>query len=450
MEHGTGSARPTGAEAGPVPRLGDNREASMSQPLFVFAGGGSGGHLYPSLAVARELARMIPEARFAFFGTERAIDRTILNGFGGEWVAQRVRPLPRRPWHVPGFYLAWRSSIDLCRQFFRRQRPHVVLGSGGYASAPSICQAAREGIPTALLNPDAVPGKANRFLGSRVQAVFAQWEETAGYFNGRSTVHVTGCPIRPEFKLSHEGLREAGFARFGLDRGRRVLLITGASQGARTLNRAVPAAVRLPELRGLWQQWQLLHLTGADDEPEVRAAYREGTVHSDPSALPVATAHRAVAHATADSEVGRCGVRANVLAFTPHMAEAMAAADLVICRAGASTLAEVTAMGLPSILMPYPHHRDQHQVANARVLVRLGAARLVPDRVDPAVNAPELAFVLGRLLQDETERERMAAAARRIGTANAAATIAQHLLTMAEQARVGASAVFDRAATARL
>ena len=369
-----------------------------NRSLVAFAGGGSGGHLYPALSVAEELRALLPDLRLVFFGTDRAIDASVLGACDGEWIRQQVRPLPRRPWQWPAFLLGWRASVRACRRYFSRHRPLAVLGSGGYASAPSIYAASGSGIPTALMNPDAVPGKANRLLGSRVRAIFAQWPETADHFNGQAQVQVTGCPVRPEFKRAQ---RREGIEHFGLDPAKNVLLVTGASQGARSVNRAVLAA--LPELarRGVWDRWQLLHLAGLRDQQEVTAAYRGQQV------------------------------TARVVGFSKHMAGAMAAANLVLSRAGASTLAEITALGRASVLMPYPHHRDLHQVANARVLVKLGAARMVLDRVEPQENAPVLADTLARLMNDQAELSRLASAAQRIGTTNAAAAIARGLIELA-------------------
>lgn len=371
-----------------------------SAPLVALAGGGSGGHLYPALAVAEALASLKPGVRLLFLGTDRVIDGSILSAYDATFVRQAVRPWPSRPWRVPGFVLGWWKSVRACRRLFGEQRPLAVLGTGGYASAPAICEAAKAGIATALLNPDAVPGRANRMLGSRVDAVFAQWSETAEHFNGKAQIHVTGCPVRPEFKTAQ---RAEGIAHFGLDAGKRVLLVTGASQGARSVNQAVIAAVPALAAKGAWSRWQLLHLTGKAEQEAVAAAYRDQ---------------------------GFLGAR--VVGYTKHMAAALAAADLVVSRAGASTLAEITAMGCPSILMPYPHHGDQHQVANARVLVKLGAARMVLDRIDPGRNGPVLAEALACLMNDEAELGRLGAAARRVGTTNAAAAVAERLLALAD------------------
>ncbi|MFQ5490811.1 MAG: glycosyltransferase [Phycisphaerae bacterium] len=369
-----------------------------SGPLIAFAGGGSGGHLYPVLAVANRLAALIPGLRLLFLATDRVIDAHILAAESAEVVRQTVRPLPRRPWQWPGFLLGWRRSRQDCRRRFRRERPMAVLGSGGFASAPAICEAARVGIPTALLNPDAVPGRANRWLGPRADAIFAQWADTVDHFNGHTQVLVTGCPVRPEFR---EADREAGIQHFGLDPAKKTLLVTGASLGARSLNEAMVAA--LPELRrsGLGETWQVLHLTGDKEKAAVTAGYGSDLA----------------------------GVR--IVGFTKHMALALSAANLVVCRAGASTLAEITAMGRPAVLMPYPHHGDLHQVANSRVLVKAGAGRMVLDHVDPARNGPVLAQALTRLMSNPAELGRLAGAARRIGTSNAATAIAEHLIHLA-------------------
>ncbi|MCP4247377.1 MAG: UDP-N-acetylglucosamine--N-acetylmuramyl-(pentapeptide) pyrophosphoryl-undecaprenol N-acetylglucosamine transferase [bacterium] len=375
------------------------------RPWIAFAGGGSGGHLYPALAVAAELADLVPGVRFAFFGTDRAIDGNVLAAYDGQWIRQPVKPLPRRMWQWPRFAAGCWDAVKVCRRFFVKHRPLAVLGTGGYASAPSIWQAARERIPTALLNPDAVPGKANRFLGSRVQAIFAQWDETVDRFDGPAQVHVTGCPVRPEFKRAQ---REDGLAHFGLDPQKKVLLVTGASQGAQSINRAMLAAVPRLAGDGAWDQWQLLHLTGRDQYDAVAAAYRDQPV------------------------------TVRVVSYTQHMAAAVAAADLVLTRAGASTLAEITAVGRPSVLMPYPFHRDQHQVANARVLVKLGAARMVTDQVEPRANAPALADTLGRVMNDDAELGRLRTAAHRAGTTRAAAQIARHLIELAGDTTVTA------------
>jgi len=369
----------------------------MSRPWLVLAGGGTGGHLYPGLAVAEAIQRLEPSVEIAVFGTQRQIDHEVVAPRGYELVPQSVRPFPAKPWHWPGFLLAWRSSVAAAKARFRVRRPAVVLGLGGYAAAPAVVAAAVLDIPTALFNPDAVPGRANRRLARHVREIFVQWEDTAREFAGSAaTIAVTGCPLRPAVTAA---TAEQGRAAFKLDAAKRTLLVTGASQGARTINLACL------ELRDFWKQspgWQLIHVTGKADFEAVRDAY-----------------------ATA-------GIDARVMAYTDAMPEALAASDLAISRAGASTLAELTARGVASVLIPYPYDRKQHQRDNAAVLERAGAAVIIDDRKDPTTNAAALRETLAPLMSTDDRRSRMSAAARGLGRADAAQRIAQRLLSMGE------------------
>ncbi len=370
-------------------------------PLIVFAGGGTGGHLYPALGIVEALRVCVPGVRVAFFGTQRAIERHICEQAGCELVQQHLPPLRRAPWRWPGIYFGFRRSGRLCRQRLGSDPPLVVVGTGGLGSVPAVREAHRAGIPVALLNPDAIPGRANRFLARSADCVLAQWEETARYLPRATRVEVYGCPVRPQFNRAG---RLAGVERFGLAPDLKTLLVTGASQGARTINETIVASLDFLETRS---GWQVLHLTGELDHDMVLSAYRDRPL------------------------------RSTVLAYTEHMADAMGAADLIVSRAGASSLAEITAVGRASILMPYPHHRDRHQFANARCLVRESAAVVVQDRIDPALHGPEFREVLGRLMVDDGARLALADAAGRMGKGNAAVEIAERLVSLAK--RRGAS-----------
>ncbi len=387
------SARPT--EDGPV----------TPSPLVVFAGGGTGGHLYPALAVAEALRQKIPRVRFLFFGTQRPIDQQVLGSEGDgktdlALVRQKLPALARAPWRWPAIYNGFRVSSRLCRERFEVERPAIVIGTGGLGSVPAVREASRMGIHTALLNPDALPGRANRYLARMSDTVFVQWEEALAQFPASLKVLVTGCPVRSSFNVA---TREDGLARFGLPESRKTLLITGASQGARTVNEA--AVANLEFFAGL-EGWQIIHLTGHSEFEEVHAAYtRLGAKLAD---------------------------RAKVLPYTDQLSEALAAADLVVARAGASSLAEITALGRASILMPYPHHRDLHQLANARCLVRASAARIVHDKIDSSVNGPALRSVLEQLMSDDAGREAMAASAKRLGRGQAASKIADYVADLPE------------------
>jgi len=379
----------------------------MSRPMwFVLAGGGTGGHLFPALAVVAELRALTGSqdgVEVSFFCTPRPIDAHVLGAAQVEAIPQQVRPFSGRPWRWPAFWRAWRGSVAVCRQMFRHRRPAAVVGAGGYASGPAVRAALDAGVPTFLLNPDAVPGRANRHFARHkgLAGIFAQWAVTRDHLPAAAPVAVTGCPVRRTFLEAGGRDRDELVRLFDLQPGRRLLLVTGASQGARTINEAMAAlADRLD-----WTGWQVLHLAGQADVARVSAAY------------------------------GRAdrmrGGMARVLPFTDRMAEAVAAADLVISRAGASTLAEILVLGKPSVLLPYPYHRDNHQRRNAEVLAGAGAAVLVDDARDTEVNCRVLEAVLSQLMHDDVQRDAMARSALSLGRPDAGRRIAQRLLDAA-------------------
>ncbi len=360
---------------------------------IAFAGGGTGGHLYPGLAVANAVVELQPDARITFFTTNRPLDGEILGRTTFSRQPQSVQPFTLHPTRWLSFWRAWRESIRAARRAFEQRRPAAVLGLGGYAAGPPVVAAHALGIRTAILNPDAIPGRANRFLAGRVDRVFAQWAASRKHFPSRDgLVQVTGCPIRAEFTRADAAV---GRGRFGLDPQRPVLLVTGASQGARTINEALYEV--WPRFAALHAEWQLVHLTGAADEAAARDAY------------------------------ARTGPSVRVLAFTHEMPQLLAAADLVVSRAGASTLAELAALGKPSILLPYPYHKDDHQTSNARVLVEGGAALLVRDMRNTQRTTPALFDALHQLADPE-RRAAFACAARGLGLPNAARDVAEWLL----------------------
>jgi UDP-N-acetylglucosamine--N-acetylmuramyl-(pentapeptide) pyrophosphoryl-undecaprenol N-acetylglucosamine transferase len=363
----------------------------MVEPVYVFAGGGTGGHLYPGISVAEALREAEPQARIVFLTTNRPLDRQLLAPTGFEQIEQPVRPFTLHPARLPRFWLDWRRSMSAARRLIQSRRAVAVLGLGGYAAGPAVVAAHSLGVFAAILNPDAVPGRANRYLAARSNLVVLQWDSTRRYFGHNVHCEVLGCPIRRQF---HAVDSAAGRRHFELDATRPVLLVTGASQGARTVNETL---VRVwPEVSRSYPEWQLLHLTGETDEASVRRAY------------------------------SAAGAAAKVRAFTHEMALALAAADLVVSRAGASTLAELTALGKPAILMPYPFHRDRHQHLNAAELVAAGAAELVEDHRDGTRNAPGLRAALDRALSPGALRE-MAQAALAMGRPRAAWAVAERL-----------------------
>jgi UDP-N-acetylglucosamine--N-acetylmuramyl-(pentapeptide) pyrophosphoryl-undecaprenol N-acetylglucosamine transferase len=359
-------------------------------PLIIFAGGGTGGHLYPGVAIAQSLAATAGAVEILFLCTARDIDKVILEPTGFEFVPQPIVPPVRSINGLVRFWKSWRETKDMVKKVLRQRRPAFVFGLGGYAAGAAVKQAAQRGIPTAILNPDAIPGKANQYLMRYAKAVCCQFDVTAQYVSAenRAKLVMTGCPVRAD--ILNMPPREEAAARLMVEPNLQTLVITGASQGAKTVNEAALELLKSVTLRG----WQVLHLSGRDHAEIVRTGYRE------------------------------LGLAARVVDFTPNMADVWAVADLAISRSGASSCAEMTACGVPSILMPYPFHKDLHQKANAQVLADAGAAVLLDDLRDPRKNADALRPILESLLYDLGKRQTMAAAARKLGRPDAAQAVA--------------------------
>lgn len=362
-------------------------------PDYVFAGGGTGGHLFPGLAVANAIREASPTARITFLTTDRGLDRELLAAYDYQQILQTVRPWRSDPRQWATFAWHWWHSVAQARHRFRNFPPQAVLGLGGYAAGPAVVAAAKMGIPCAILNPDAIPGRANRVLARRADVVFQQWEVSRQHLGKTRQIETVGCPIRSDFS---QASRERGLSTFNLNPDRNTLFVTGASQGARTINDAMarlwPAFVREHA------NWQLLHLTGTDDRDRIQRHYRDA------------------------------GVDAMVVGFTNEMADAIAAADIVIARSGASTLAELCVIGKPAILLPYPYHKDQHQRANAMVLVQAGAAQLIDDTRLAESNTAAIEKALQRWL-DPQQLEQATAAAKQLSQPNAAGRVAEWMLS---------------------
>ena len=309
---------------------------------LVVAGGGTGGHLYPGIAVARELLRRQPDARVTFAGTERGLESRVIPREGFELDVIRSAGLKGMSLRARarGAVLLPLGLIDAWRLLSRR-RPGVVLGVGGYSSGPVVLAAALRGIPTMVLEQNAVPGMTNRLLARVVRAAAVTYEETLSFFRGRG--FVAGNPVRPEFFAQRESAE--------VDRTRRSaprVLILGGSQGAHAINMAMVAtAAKLVQER---PDLELVHQTGQRDVAMVRAGY------------------------------DRSGVAVRAEAFLDPVAPEMIAADLVIGRAGATTLAELAASAKPAVLIPFPAATDDHQRRNARVLESAGAAVMLEER----------------------------------------------------------------------
>lgn len=361
----------------------------------ILAGGGTGGHLFPGIAVHEELKRREPELETLFIGTARGIETKVIPQLGERLECLEVAPLKGRASKAELFknLLALPQAGLEAAKILRRFRPTLVVGVGGYAAGPMVVTAAALGIPTALLEQNAHVGLTNKLLARVVDRAYVSFEETVDVFP-KGVAHVVGNPVRRSFVAAGNMARmdPSGFEM----RARRVLVI-GGSQGARVLNELVPEALahacRAARAHGL-PTLEIVHQTGHAMCDSVRARYEE------------------------------LGVRATVTPFIDDMARAYASAALVIGRAGATSLAEICAVGRPSVLVPFPHAADDHQWHNARALEQRGAAIALREG-DLSVDG--LAQVVARLLTQPEERRRMAEAARTLGRPDAAAAIVDDL-----------------------
>lgn len=369
---------------------------------IVMAGGGTGGHLYPGLAVAEALKEKLGDrVDLVWAATPRPVDQRLLSNFGKNYIQQSVQPLVKKISRIWAFYNGWMNTCAFWKRYFRDNQVDAVLALGGYAAGPASYVASQQGIPVGLLNPDAVPGLANRFLLKRSNKVFSQWSlDGPKVKNLRGRVMPIGCPIRRSL-LGRT--REEGMKALGLNPALKTIVVTGASLGAKTINDAMCLLMKDEAFRKALAGWQVIHLTGMEQAEAVKAAY--GDVKD---------------------------VAIKVMDYCDDMASVWAVADVAIARAGASTCAELTACSVPSVLMPYPYHKDLHQRHNAMKLVDAGAAVIVDDTKDAAKNAEALGPVLKELLTDNRQREEMANAAELIGKPNASRDIADQLIDMIE------------------
>ena len=371
----------------------------MPSNIYIFAGGGTGGHLCPGLAVAKEVTDLDGAAAIVFACSRRPIDRRILDPLPYAIVPQAVRPLPRAAGAIWPFLRAWSSSKAQAAQMIRDLRPAAVLGLGGFAAAPVVRAAAKAGVATALLNPDAVPGKANRYLAGRPDVIFTQFEATAEAFGHRvrDKVRCVGCPVRQALLTADRGQAEA---HFDLLADRKTILVLGGSQGAETINAAVAVLATCDAMAELAEQWQILHITGPAKD------YRPPNIGAD-----------------------RVAIRR--LEYCQRMDLAYAAADLAVCRGGASTVAELAATATPAVILPYPHHADRQQWLNAAALAEAGGAVICEDARTTSLNVAALRSAMVPILQDGPRLAAMQAAARSAARPDAARQVANWLVNAA-------------------
>ena len=361
---------------------------------FFFAGGGTGGHIYPAIAVAERITRLEPAAQIRFLCSSRPIDGQILDKAGFQAIPLPAQSFSARPRQLVAFILSFWRSYQIARERIASSPHPVVVGVGGFAAAPAALAAHRLKVPLALINVDIVPGKANRLIARWASEIFVQFEDTRRAFaRYPDRVHVVGCPLRTDFDMPQP---DRARKELGLDPSKKVLLVTGASSGAQNINEAI--CELLPKLDRFSDGWQIMHLTGAGNLDPVSRRYQ----------------HARIPH--------------RVVGYYDHMADLYAASDLVIGRSGAVSVAEYAASGVASICMPYPYHRDRHQYLNAGKLVEAGAAVIVDDVPDLTDRVEWLWEELEDLLVHDDKRHEMAVACRQAARLGAAQRIARDLL----------------------
>lgn len=330
---------------------------------ILFAGGGTGGHISPGLALAEQIADLAPERRRLFACSERPIDARMLTAANERFITIPAAPFSVRPGGFLRFLRAWNRSKRAARELFDRESVGIVVALGGFVAAPVIAAANRSDLPTVMINLDVVPGKANRWLGTHCDTIVSA-VETPDF--PAFSKQLIGMPLRQR-AIAAQSPAECRRA-LELAPDRKTLLITGASQGAQSLNEFVLTILaQYPET---FRPWQFLHLAGPDRADGLQARYAE------------------------------LGATARVIPFLDEMGLAWGAADLAFSRAGANSVAEAWTNAVPTVFFPYPWHRDRHQYANAEPMVRAGGAIVVDDLIEPARNAQQHWPLIRAIMED--------------------------------------------------
>ena len=362
---------------------------------IIVSGGGTGGHIYPALTIADTIQKLYPEAEIRFAGTTHGLEKELVPRAGYPIDFIDVQGF-KRSLSVDTFRSVYKLFTGLAdtKKLLDSFRPHLVIGTGGYVCGPIVFLAAMKGIPACVQEQNALPGVTNKILSHVVNTIFLGYKEADKYFTGKARKVFTGNPIRKEI-LSHTRWEALRF--FQLDVHKKTILITGGSLGAASINKAAFQLER--DLSGR-DDVQILHATGKNNYE----AYKKQM-----------------------EEAGGFGPNIQVFPYLYDMPMALAAADLAVFRAGAIGLAELTAKGIPSILVPFPYATANHQEFNARALESAGAARVILDR---ELTGDILHEKVEYLLLHDSELREMKAAAGRAGRPEAAMEIAKQAIAL--------------------
>jgi len=347
----------------------------------IFTGGGTGGHIYPGIATAKALKDRVKDISVLFMGTKRGLEAQLVPQEGFEISFISARGLSSHPLKAIAAILSVSLGLVQSLKVMMTFRPSLVVGTGGYVSGPVALAASLCGVPVVIFEQNIIPGKTTRFISRLARKVCVSFSETERYLPAEKVV-VTGNPVR-EIILTRS--RSEGRAALSIPPERRCILITGASQGARSINEGIVRALES------WRDrdWTVIHLTGEKNYEQVKSS--------------------------ADVLLKGSRLDYRCLGFLRNMEDAYAACDLAVCRAGATTLAEITARGIPSILIPYPYSAEGHQEKNAAWFQQKGAGVMI---LDSEVNE-KLAVTIAELIDDEAALAGMAEKCRALGRPDA-------------------------------
>lgn len=370
---------------------------------IIISGGGTGGHIYPALAIAREIERLAEKVEFLFVGTKQGLESDIVPKEGYRLATIEVGGLERRlSWENIKTISRTARGLWQSRSIINQFQPDIVIGTGGYVCGPVLLVASLQKVPTIVQEQNAIPGITNRILARFVDKIAVGYAEAIPRFPVANKVVVTGNPIRSDVL---EVSRATGQKELGLDPAKLTVLVSGGSRGAQSINKAMVLAAKALIGRA---EIQVLHVTGKNDYNNIVGFYAENGIEPEKN--------------------GNIIVRP----YLYNMPHALAAADLAVFRAGAIGLAELTARGIPAVLVPYPYAAENHQEHNARVLEKHGAAVVIRDS---ELSGELLLSTLDCLLNDSQKREGMAQASQNMGRPDAAKVIAKLALAKARVKR---------------
>lgn len=361
----------------------------------LITGGGTGGHIYPALAIANGIKTQFPETEILFVGNAKGLEAEIVPREGFAFRSVTVEGLPRKLTRVfkvvKAFLKTFKGGLEAYK-IIKDFKPTVVVGTGGYVCFSVVMIAALFKIPTIIQEQNALPGRTNRVLSHVVSKVAVTFPESIKYFSKKADIIVTGLPVREEIFAAH---RDSGLAAFGLEKSKFTILGVGGSQGARSLNAAM---VDIIEKASAEKNLQIIHVTGQSGYEDTVGTLKARGLEQDNLK------------------------NVQVKPYLHNMADALAAADLVVCRAGATTIAEVTARALPSILIPYPYAANNHQEYNAQALVKSGAAIMILDK---NLNGNKLWEEIGSLAANKIKLSQMAEKSGALGKPEALKNLVQ-------------------------